>query len=123
MVHIECIENEKCLILHGVGHCGWGPKGKDLICAAVTTLFYTAQEEANRMESAGELTEHPDIYLASGESFIRICPAADAREEARTVFRTLCSGFRVLASSFPSAVQISISETAKAEKYTEVAPT
>lgn len=121
MVNVSFTDNGG-LILHGVGHCGWGKRGKDLICAAVTTLFYTAQREAVRLEQEGKLSNAPDIYLSSGEAYIGIHPTEDAQEEARCIFHTICSGLAVIQESFPSAVCLTISETAMPCNTTEEAP-
>ena len=66
------------------GHAGSGPKGKDLVCAAVTALVLTLGEHAENHSI------HPGSARLSGGS--------------REVYKAMARGFQLLAENFPQSV-------------------
>ncbi len=83
------------------GHSGYAEQGSDIICAAASTLFYTA---ANALEELCSLKDAAEIYqdftTDEVDAKIRI-PEVDEglREKVRTIMDTVVVGFRSLEMS------------------------
>ena len=91
------------------GHAGSAEKGKDLVCAAVSTLVLTLAANTDRMARAGWVTE-PVIRLGEGDALIRCDPQPDYRAAVELVFGSLCQGFCLLADKYPEYVKIDDAE-------------
>ena len=72
------------------GHAGAGPKGEDLVCAAVTALVLTLKANAEATGGRGEV----------GPGFARVRGGQDTQRD----FRAVCRGFEILSRAFPRAV-------------------
>ena len=90
------------------GHAGSGEKGKDLICAAVSTLVLTLAANTERMVREGWITA-PVIRLTDGAALICGNPRPEYRESVGLVFGSICTGFHVLAEKYPEYVETSAS--------------
>ena len=85
------------------GHAGSGDYGKDLVCAAVSTLALTLEETVRQMHRKGWL-ETAAVHLEPGCAWFRCAQEAKRRAEAAAVFDGICAGFALLAGSFPGFV-------------------
>ena len=88
------------------GHAGTAPKGEDLVCAACTTLAYTAAQAVQDMNTFGKLVKPPKINIRKGRATIIATPKQNAVTEALTAFRTVQCGIRVLAHNYPKHVRL-----------------
>lgn len=88
------------------GHAGTAPEGEDLVCAACTTLAYTAAQAVQDMNTLGKLMKPPKINIQRGRATIIATPQENAAAETLTVFRTVQCGARVLAHHYPKHVQL-----------------
>lgn len=83
------------------GHALSAPKGHDLVCAAASTLAFTAaealQDEAERF--------YPRIVRQPGELRIACEPASGSRRACRRLLDTIWIGFEILAREFPESVR------------------
>lgn len=89
------------------GHAG-GKKGKDLVCAAVSTLFYTLA--ASIMESSVMLEEEP-IFKDDDdaeEKIISCKPKKGSEGNIQRSFWTILVGIRHLQAQFPEKVYLFI---------------
>ena len=93
------------------GHAGAAPKGEDLICAACTTLAYTAGQAIQDLNTQGKLMKPPKIRICKGAAAIVATPKESAVTEALTVFRTVQCGARVLAHNYPQYVRLQMLHT------------
>jgi hypothetical protein len=89
------------------GHAGAGPRGRDLVCAAVTVLLRTA---------ARLLSSQPDLQV-SGESpqegvmrLVLEAPPEARREWVRGVTATLVAGLTDLDREFPGRLKLEVGE-------------
>lgn len=91
----------RALALDVSGHAQSAPKGEDLICAAASTLAFTAeaalQDEAERF--------YPRVVRKPGEVRISCEPTAGARKACRRLLDTLWFGFELLAREYPEYVK------------------
>ena len=78
-------------LVEAKGHAGTGPKGEDLVCAAVTALVLTLKANAEATGGRGEV----------GPGFARIRGGQNAQGD----FRAVCRGFEILSRAFPQAVR------------------
>jgi len=89
------------------GHAGSGPRGRDVVCAAVTVLLRTA---------ARLLSAQPDLRVSGqepAEGYLRLAlepPAPARREWVRGVTDTLVAGLRDLDQEFPGRLKLEIGE-------------
>ena len=85
------------------GHAGSAEKGRDLICAAVSTLTYTLVAELYELEEMG-LVDMGDIQvrLEPGDAEVSFGSRSWAVEGA---YRTVCAGFKMLAKQYPEYVE------------------
>ena len=83
------------------GHAGGGEAGKDLICAAVSTLMYTLIEAVgNHFEAL-----MPNIYMADGEASVSCSPGKGHKAVCWTIMETVFTGCELLAKEYPEHVQ------------------
>ena len=86
------------------GHAGWGPKGKDPVCGAVSSLVCTLGEAVERMYHQSMLRRCPRVVLEPGRAEIIAVPKASALREALIVFWFAELGLCGLAEGFPGNV-------------------
>jgi uncharacterized protein YsxB (DUF464 family) len=92
------------LTLHG--HSGASPLGEDLICAACTTLAYTAAQAVKEMNAGGQLIKPPKINIKRGKAKIIATPKKESLGEAMAAFHTVQCGAKVLAHNYPKYVRL-----------------
>lgn len=82
------------------GHAQYGPKGKDIVCAAASALAFTAaaalQDESERF--------YPRVVEQPGALRIACEPAEGSRRACRRLLDTIWIGFELLAQQFPEYV-------------------
>ena len=83
------------------GHAGYADQGSDIICAAASTLFYTAAnalEELCSLKDACEIRQGFDSDEVDAK--IRIPEVDDElKDKVRTIMETIVVGFRSLEMS------------------------
>jgi uncharacterized protein YsxB (DUF464 family) len=88
------------------GHAGAAPKGEDMICAACTTLAYTAAQAVQFMKGQGKLAKNPKISIAEGKATIIATPKKDAEAELLMAYWTVQCGAHVLSHNYPKHVRL-----------------
>lgn len=76
------------------GHAGYGRRGEDIVCAAVSILVYV---QMRLWEKAGVLEE-----FRAGEGYARL----SARRGSGAAPEVLALGLRYLAAEYPACVQV-----------------
>lgn len=84
------------------GHAHSAEKGKDLICAAVSTLVCTLA--ANVSNISEHLREPITIRLDDGDAEIHCTPVRAMRNTVKLVFDSVCVGFDLLARKYPEFI-------------------
>ena len=105
MTTVEFTQVGRLLRLKADGHAGWGESGHDLICAAESMLAYTLLENLRQAEQKGWL-EEMDADIWDGGMFAEAVPRPDSRIRVYTIYRTVLTGYRLLAEQYPENVQI-----------------
>ena len=88
------------------GHAGAGPKGQDLVCAAVSALAQTLEQAVQRLYFQSMLRRCPMIELGEGSARIAAVPKERYSREVAMVFWTVQNGIAELAESFPENVTL-----------------
>ena len=99
MINVTYNRRETTLTVKG--HAQSAPKGQDLVCAAASTLAFTAAEalrdEAERF--------YPSVVQRPGELRITCEPASGSRKACRRLLDTIWVGFEILANEYPDYVR------------------
>lgn len=83
------------------GHAGYAPHGQDIVCAGVSTLFYTLVRALREVGAEGfHVRESGDGQVISVE-----CAPIQANSVAiDAIFMAIMQGFQMVADSFPEYV-------------------
>lgn len=90
------------------GHAGAGKKGKDIVCSAISTLFYTLGETL--YESAEMLEEAPIFKDEEGDGYLCCTPKADYEVNVALIYRTILIGMQSVAESYKKNVKFRVEE-------------
>lgn len=109
---IEITFNAEELSLRVEGHAGQADKGQDIVCSAVSTLFWTLAKSLLCLEDT--LTEGVKIEAESGAGEICCRPKDEYLANVSVIFWTILNGFEGVADTYPEYVKLNIIE--KGEK-------
>lgn len=105
-VCFKITDNGKVLICEVKGHAGGDVKGRDLVCAGVTTLTGTLAFCVNAMQKAGRLKKEPTIRLDEGDAVIVCKPKRDCIPEALHLYSVIQAGMALLSEGHPACVDV-----------------
>ena len=105
MIQVVC-SPEECSV-QITGHAGSGPKGQDLVCAAVSILVLTLEENVGKM-AMHQMLEDYSVELSEGLACICCCPKPEYRMPVDMVLMSICTGFNLLAEKWPEYVSCRI---------------
>ena len=88
------------------GHAGYGTKGQDIVCAAVSTLFYTLV--GNLFENKHMLKNSPVFKDVDGRGLVSCEPLPEYEANVYLIFRTVLVGFELLQKNFEKNVKMSL---------------
>ena len=100
MINIEF--NPKTFTLDVSGHAEHGKKGEDIVCAAISTLFYTLAESL--YASKHMLAEDIDFSNEDGNGHISCKPKAEYEANVSLVYWTILNGFSLVAENYKKNV-------------------
>lgn len=87
------------------GHAGWGEEGKDIVCAAVSTLACTLA--ANMTD---ELVRDAIIRLEPGDAVIHAAARPKYKNVVTLIFDAIATGFEGVAEQYPENVKFAMYE-------------
>lgn len=85
--------------LKAEGHAGYATGGDDIVCASVSTLFYTL---ANYLEQIGA----DDLVGNDEDDFLIECTALFQDEAVHTAFRMTVFGLSLISEEYPDNVSV-----------------
>ena len=88
------------------GHAGHGKKGKDIVCSAVSTLFYTLGEAL--WQSSPMLCEEPLIKDEEGDGYIVCRPKEEYEGNIARTYWTILVGMQAVAEQYPKNVSFNV---------------
>lgn len=84
------------------GHANHAEKGKDIVCSAVSCLFYTLGESL--WQSASMLYEEPIVKDEEGKGYICSRPKEEYEGNIARTYWTILIGLQMLAEQYPENV-------------------
>ena len=104
MINIEF--NPNTFTLDITGHAEHGEKGEDIVCSAISTLFYTLGQSL--YESRKMMAE--DIYFSDedGNGHISCKPKKEYEANVSLIYWTILNGFELVAKNYEKNVNLSV---------------
>ena len=104
MINITFDPNEFKLDI--TGHAEHGKKGEDIVCSAISTLFYTLAEAL--YESKAMLAEDIIFSDEDGNGHLSCKPKAEYAANVSLIYWTILNGFELLAENYEKNVTLSV---------------
>lgn len=112
MVYVRCRETEDepvtCLRLTVEGHAGYAPRGRDIVCAAVSILVYGLGIALRQLEDGCAALRVARWKSSAGYSEVEVQLLPEALAEGKAAFAVALGGFALLADSYPQCVAMQI---------------
>ena len=89
------------------GHAGSAEPGKDLVCAAASTLSYTLAANVANMADNKQVRE-PIMNMEAGNTEISCKPRHNLKATVTLVFDSVCVGFEMLVHDYPEYISYEI---------------
>jgi len=87
------------------GHANFDEKGRDIVCSAISTLFYTLAQCV--CDSKDMLTEEPEIDIQpGGEGRISCKPKAEYEGNIARTYWTILTGLNLIAENYKKNVKM-----------------
>ena len=98
--------NPKDLELKVDGHAEHGKKGEDIVCAAISTLFYTLGEALYQSE---DMMLSPVVFEdEDGEGYIKCSPKEEYAGNIARTYWTILVGMEMVANNYPKNVTFAV---------------
>ena len=96
----------KNLELNMEGHAGAGDKGKDIVCASASMLFYTLSKSL--LKSKEMMKKHPIVKWDDGLGNLKCRPIKEYQPNVTLMYWTVLNGFELLAEEYPEYVSFKV---------------
>lgn len=93
--------------LKAKGHAGCGQGGSDVVCAALSVLFYTLAHQVEQWEHQQNLLEAPTLTLGEGFGQITFLPKPRFAHTAQIALQTVAGGIELLSRYYPKYIEFS----------------
>ena len=103
---IEIKFNPDKLELKVNGHAGWAEKGEDIVCSAVSILFYTLVQAI--MDSREMCKEDPTIVIDDGNGTVSCKPKKEYLATIQRTYWTVLTGFELIAQEYKDYVSLTV---------------
>ena len=87
------------------GHSGFGEKGKDIVCSAVSILVYTLLNMLKDEESDNHLKLRREV-INDGYFCVEVEPFDFSKQKITGLIETIIMGFSLLNEAYPENVKI-----------------
>lgn len=94
--------NPNTFELEITGHAGQNKKGEDIVCSAISTLFYTLGQAL--IDSEEMLTEKPIFKDEDGKGYLACKPKAEFEGNIARSYWTILEGIDLVAKNYPQFV-------------------
>ena len=102
MIKIEF--NPKTFTLDITGHAEHGKKGEDIVCSAISTLFYTLGQAL--YESKHMMAEDIVFSDEDGNGHLSCKPKAEYEANVSLIFWTILTGFDLVVENYRKNVKL-----------------
>lgn len=96
----------KTLELEIKGHAEQNEKGKDIVCSAISSLFYTLGQTL--LDSEEMLEEKPIIKHDEGAGYICCAPKEEYEGNIVSIYRTILIGMQMVAEEYKNFVKFTL---------------
>ncbi len=98
--------NPDTFTLDITGHAEHGKKGEDIVCSAISTLFYTLAETL--YNSRHMMAEETDFSDEDGNGHISCKPKAEYEANISLIYWTILTGFDLVAKNYKNNVNLKV---------------
>ena len=103
---IEIKFKPETMMLKVTGHAGQAEKGQDIVCSAVSILFYTLAQAV--MDSREALEDEPIIITNDGDGMVSCKPKEEYVATMQRTYWTILTGFELLAQEYKDYVNLTV---------------
>lgn len=103
---IQITFKPKTMELEIKGHAGQNKKGEDIVCSAVSTLFYTLGEAL--YESIEMLEDAPIFKDEDGEGYLCCTPREEYEGNIARTYWTILIGMQMIAAQYPKYAKFKV---------------
>ena len=93
--------NPKTFTLDVKGHAEHGEKGEDIVCSAISTLFYTLYQS---LYEGANMLEDLSFSDKDGNGHLSCKPKAEYEANVSLIFWTILNGFNLVAENYEKNV-------------------
>ena len=98
--------NPKTFTLDITGHAEHGKKGEDIVCAAISTLFYTLGQSL--YESKHMMTEDIVFNDEDGNGHLSCKPKKEYEANVSLIYLTILNGFELVVKNYKKNVNLHV---------------
>lgn len=98
--------NPNTFTLDVTGHAEHGEKGEDIVCSAISALFYTLTESLYK--SKHMLSEDIEFRDEDGNGHLSCKPKAEYEANVSLIYWTILNGFEIVARHYTQNVNLSV---------------
>ena len=103
---IEIKFKPKTMMVKVAGHAGQAEKGQDIVCSAVSILFYTLAQAVT--DSSDLLQDEPLIITNDGDGLVSCKPKEGYEGNIQRTYWTILTGFELLAEEYKEYVKLTV---------------
>ena len=103
---IDITFNPDTFTLDVSGHAEHGKKGEDIVCSAISTLFYTLAQSL--YESKHMMAENIVFSDEDGNGHISCKPKAEYEVNISLIYWTILNGFSLVASEYKECINLKV---------------
>ena len=86
------------------GHAEYAKKGEDIVCSAISTLFYTLAESL--LQSKHMVEGDVEIITEDGNGYISCKPKEEYEANVSMIYWTVLNGFELVAKNYEKNVNL-----------------
>ena len=111
MIYIKFMPDEYTVFI--TGHAEHDEKGKDIVCAAISTLFYTLAESLNAVAPMfdGEM----QFSDKEGNGYLKVTPKKEFEANVSLIYWTVLKGFELVAKTYKEYVTLKVGGSENSE--------
>ena len=98
--------NPDTYTLEATGHAEHDEKGKDIVCAAISTLFYTLAEALYGVKEM--LKEDITFSDEDGNGYISCVPKEEYEANISLIYWTILKGFEIVSATYEKNVTLNV---------------
>jgi uncharacterized protein YsxB (DUF464 family) len=104
MININFIPDKYTVCI--TGHAEYDEKGKDIVCAAISTLFYTLAESL--YDVAHMLDGDMQFSDKEGNGYLKVRPKKEFEANVSLIYWTVLKGFELVAKTYKENVTLRV---------------